>query len=233
MKMKPFNNLIITKAKLDQTKHAYGLLVNIQQPNANKIQQNSGGLSLEYIQRGRNNIISIINLKTGELYFVQCFNYKITPYIVCKSLIQNINISQIYNTNRVPGSLVDYNNKIIIHTLYGGPFVSKKYINTIEYLNIQGSHYKRSDYLIEYIHYYNRFINNCYINKFNSITLILLWNKFVLVELKNSLLFSQKSQSEAEVISGLSELNNTTNSQSIRIDYDKFNDYIKDLDIYI
>jgi hypothetical protein len=197
--MKPFNNLIITKAKLDQTKYAYGLLVNIQQPPqgcwplgpasktyVNKIQQNPGGLPLEYPQRGRNNnIISIINLKTGELYFVQCFNYKITPYIVCKSLIQNINISQIpgradmrppfrENTNRAPGSLVDYNNKIIIHTLYGGPFVSKKYMNTIEYLNIQGSHYKRSDYLIEYIHYYNKFINNCYINKFDSTTLILL-----------------------------------------------------------
>jgi hypothetical protein len=173
--MKPFNNLIITKAKLDQTKYVYGLLVNIQQPNANKIKQNPRGLPLEYLQKGKNNnIISIINLKTGELCFVQRFNYKITPYIVRKSLIQNINVSQIYNTNRVLGSFVDYNNKIIIHTLYGGPFVSKEYINTIEYLNIQGSHYKRSDYLIEYIHYYNRFINNCYINKFNSTTLILL-----------------------------------------------------------
>lgn len=171
--MKPFNNLITTKAKLDQTKYAYGLLVNIQQPNIYNIQQ-------------RNNyIITIINLKTGELYFVQCFNYKITPHIVCKSFIQNINISQIpgradiclpprVNINRVPGSLVDYNNKIIIHTLYGGPFVSKEYMNTIEYLNIQGSHYKRSDYLIEYIYYYNRFINNCYINKFDSTTLMLL-----------------------------------------------------------
>src|ERR1700756_5011411 len=112
MKMKPFNNLITTKAKLDQTKYAYSLLVNIQQPNIYKIKQNPGGLAFKYYQRGRNNyIISIINVKTGELHFVQCFNYKITPHIVCKSLIQNINISQIYNINRVPGSLVDYNNK--------------------------------------------------------------------------------------------------------------------------
>jgi hypothetical protein len=184
--MKPFNNLIITKAKLDQTKYAYGLLVNIQQPP-----QGNGPLGLVpeaniyNIQQQNNNIISLINLKTGELHFVQCFNYKITPRIVCKTLIQNININKVprgaasYPLGQALSpdgakSLVDYNNKTVIHTLYGGPFVSKEYMNTIKYLNIQGSHYKRSDYLIEYIYYYNRFINNCYINKFNSTTLILL-----------------------------------------------------------
>lgn len=156
--MKPFNNLILTKAKLDQTKYAYGLLVNIQQSNNNNIQQSN------------NNVVGIINLKTGELYFVRCFKYKITPHIVCKTLIQNINPGLF----RVPKSLEDYNDKIVIHTLYGGPFVSKEYMYMIKYINIEGSHYKRSDYLIEYINYYNKFINNCYINKFNSTTLILL-----------------------------------------------------------